>query len=131
MPTPVSINIQTPQIAGAPQISITELEQKIQEYVNSLYVSVYIPKTPSSVKHHHSLSSLRGICKSGISDKQAIDDYLAEKYQDMRIFVDTNIVSELLEERSQVDYIDRIFEKAEQDGWTRVLSVGSFYTIHF
>ena len=31
MPTPVSINIQTPQIAGAPQISITELEQKIQE----------------------------------------------------------------------------------------------------
>ena len=49
----------------------------------------------------------------------------------MRIFVDTNIVSELLEERSQVDYIDRIFEKAEQDGWTRVLSVGSFYTIHF
>ena len=49
----------------------------------------------------------------------------------MRIFVDTNIVSELLEERSQVDYIDRIFEKAEQDGWTRVLSVGSFYTITF
>jgi hypothetical protein len=49
----------------------------------------------------------------------------------MRIFVDTNIVSELLEERSQVDYIDRIFEKAEQEGWTRVLSVGSFYTITF
>ena len=49
----------------------------------------------------------------------------------MRIFVDTNIVSELLEERSQVDYLDRIFEKAEQDCWTLVLSVGSFYTIHF
>lgn len=49
----------------------------------------------------------------------------------MRIFVDTNIVSELLEERSQVDYIDQIFEKAEQKGWTRVLSVGSFYTITF
>lgn len=31
----------------------------------------------------------------------------------MRIFVDTNIVSELLEERSLVDYIDQIFEKAE------------------
>ena len=29
----------------------------------------------------------------------------------MRIFVDTNIVSELLEERSQVDYIDRILRK--------------------
>ena len=49
----------------------------------------------------------------------------------MRIFVDTNIVSELLEERSQVDYIDLIFENAEQKGWTRVLSVGSFYTITF
>lgn len=49
----------------------------------------------------------------------------------MKIFVDTNIVSELLEERSQVDYIDQIFEKAEQKGWTRVLSVGLFYTITF
>lgn len=49
----------------------------------------------------------------------------------MRIFVDTNIVSELLEERSLVDYIDLIFENAEQKGWTRVLSVGSFYTITF
>ena len=49
----------------------------------------------------------------------------------MKIFVDTNIVSELLEERSLVDYIDQIFEKAEQKGWTRVLSVGAFYTITF
>ena len=49
----------------------------------------------------------------------------------MRIFVDTNIVSELLEERSLVDYIDQIFEKAEQKGWTRVLSAGSFYTISY
>lgn len=80
MPTPININIQTPQIAGAPQISVKELEQKIQEYVNSLYVSVNIPKSASSVKHHHSLSGLRGICKSGISDKQALDEYLTEKY---------------------------------------------------
>lgn len=79
MPTPININIQTPQIAGAPQISVKELEQKIQEYVNSLYVSVKIPKSESSVKHHHSLSGLRGICKSGISDKQALDEYLAEE----------------------------------------------------
>lgn len=79
MPTPININIQTPQIAGAPQISIKELEQKIQEYVNSLYVSVNIPKPASSVKQHHSLSGLRGICKSGISDKQALDEYLAEE----------------------------------------------------
>lgn len=80
MPTPVNIYIQMPQIAGAPQISVTELEQKIQEYVNSLYVCVNIPKSASSVKHHHSLSGLRGICKSGISDRQAIDEYLAGKY---------------------------------------------------
>ena len=35
MSTPININIQTPQIAGAPQISIRELEQKIQEYVKN------------------------------------------------------------------------------------------------
>jgi hypothetical protein len=80
MSTPININIQTPQIAGAPQISITELEQKIQEYVNTLYVSVKIPKSESSVKHHHSLSGLRGICKSGISDRKALDEYLTKKY---------------------------------------------------
>lgn len=45
----------------------------------------------------------------------------------MRIFVDTNIISELLEARSQVDYVDRIFAEAERNQWTRVLSVGSFY----
>lgn len=49
----------------------------------------------------------------------------------MKIFVDTNIISEFLEERSQADLVDRIFEKAEQEKWTRVLSVGSFYTITF
>lgn len=80
MSIPININIQTPQIAGAPQISIRELEQKIQEYVNTLYVSVKIPKSQSSVKHNHSLSGLRGICKSGISDKQALDEYLTKKY---------------------------------------------------
>ena len=49
----------------------------------------------------------------------------------MRIFVDTNIISELLEARSQVDYVDRIFAEAERNQWTRVLSVGSFYTLTF
>lgn len=49
----------------------------------------------------------------------------------MRIFVDTNIISELLEARSQVDYVDRIFAEAERNQWTRVLSVGSLYTLTF
>lgn len=49
----------------------------------------------------------------------------------MRIFVDTNIISELLEARSQVDYVDRIFAEAERNQWTRVLSVGSLYTVTF
>jgi hypothetical protein len=33
MPTPININIQTPQIAGAPQIPVKELEQKIVEII--------------------------------------------------------------------------------------------------
>lgn len=49
----------------------------------------------------------------------------------MRIFIDTNIISEFLEERAQVDLVDHIFEAAEQRGWQRVLSVGSFYTITY
>jgi predicted nucleic acid-binding protein len=49
----------------------------------------------------------------------------------MRIFVDTNIISEFLEARSQVDYVDRIFAEAERNQWSRVLSVGSLYTVTF
>lgn len=49
----------------------------------------------------------------------------------MRIFCDTNIVTELLQERSQVELVDRIFEAAEINKWQRVLSVGSFYTITY
>ena len=96
MSTPININIQTPQIAGAPQISIKDLEQKIQEYVNTLYVSVKIPKSESSVKHHHSLSGLRGICKSGISDKQALDEYLAEEELKESISVNKFGISEFI-----------------------------------
>ena len=96
MSTPININIQIPQIAGAPQISIKDLEQKIQEYVNTLYVSVKIPKSESSVKHHHSLSGLRGICKSGISDKQALDEYLAEEELKESISVNKFGISEFI-----------------------------------
>lgn len=49
----------------------------------------------------------------------------------MKIFVDTNIISEFLEERSQVDLVDRIFAESENNKWERVISVGSFYTITF
>ncbi len=36
-----------------------------------------------------------------------------------------------MEARSQVDYVDRIFAEAERNQWTRVLSVGSLYTLTF
>ena len=49
----------------------------------------------------------------------------------MRIFVDTNIVVELLENRKESDNIDRIFEAIETRQWEKVLSVGSFYTLTF
>lgn len=49
----------------------------------------------------------------------------------MRIFVDTNIVVELLENRKEADNIDRIFEAIETQHWEKYLSVGSFYTLTF
>ena len=49
----------------------------------------------------------------------------------MRLFVDTNIVVELLENRKESDNIDRIFEAIETRQWEKVLSVGSFYTLTF
>ena len=49
----------------------------------------------------------------------------------MRIFVDTNIITEYLEERAQADLVDRIFEQSEQKDWERYISVGSFYTITY
>jgi len=49
----------------------------------------------------------------------------------MRIFCDTNIVTELIQERSLVELVDRIFEAADNNKWSRVLSVGSFYTITY
>jgi len=49
----------------------------------------------------------------------------------VRIFCDTNIVTEFIQERSQVELVDRIFEATDINKWPRVLSVGSFYTITY
>lgn len=83
MAVAININVNTSQKVGAPTISITELKELVQAYVNSLRVNVVVPddeKTNVS-SYSHSLSSLRGVCKSEISDDQAIDEYLTEKYQ--------------------------------------------------
>lgn len=74
----INIKVNTPQSVGAPTITVSELRKKIQAYVNSLSVNVIVPQTETT--HTHSLSSLRGICKSGISDQQAIDEHLDENY---------------------------------------------------
>lgn len=83
MAVAININVNTSEKVGAPTISISELKELVQVYVNSLRVNVVVPeggKTNVS-SYSHSLSSLRGVCKSKISDNQAIDEYLTEKYQ--------------------------------------------------
>lgn len=49
----------------------------------------------------------------------------------MKIFVDTNIIMELLENRSQADVIDEILIVAEENGWQKYISIGSFYTLTY
>lgn len=49
----------------------------------------------------------------------------------MKVFVDTNILIELFENRKEADNIECIFEYIEQQNWERFLSVGSFYTLTF
>lgn len=49
----------------------------------------------------------------------------------MRIFIDTNIIMELLANRSKADIIDEIFDESEEKGWSRYISVGSFYTLTY
>ena len=49
----------------------------------------------------------------------------------MKVFFDTNIIIELLENRAQADLVDQIFCLCEQKQWTKFISVGSFYTITY
>lgn len=82
MSVAISIDVNTPQMVGAPTISVAELREKIQAFVNSLAINVVVNKSEmlDSSTHRHSLSGLRGICKSGISDEQAMDEILSEKF---------------------------------------------------
>lgn len=49
----------------------------------------------------------------------------------MRVLVDTNIIIELLENRTQADLVDQVFSFCEQNHWNKYISVGSFYTITY
>ncbi len=49
----------------------------------------------------------------------------------MRVFFDTNIIIELLENRAQADLVDRVLCLCEQNKWSKFISVGSFYTITY
>lgn len=49
----------------------------------------------------------------------------------MKLFVDTNILIELFENRKDADSVDRIFAACEDSNWERYLSVGSFYTLTY
>lgn len=49
----------------------------------------------------------------------------------MRVFFDTNIIIELLENRAQADFVDKVLCMCEQNKWCKYISVGSFYTITY
>ena len=78
----INIDVNTSYSPGAPTITMADLRAKVQDYVNSLRVNV-MTTTPAEdvvAMPRHSLSSLRGICKSSLTDKQALDEYLSMKY---------------------------------------------------
>lgn len=78
----LNIDINSSNIQDAPAITVSELKEKIQAYVNTLRVRVIMPDNTNDVStvHHHSLSSLRGVCQSNIADAQAMEEYISEKY---------------------------------------------------
>lgn len=49
----------------------------------------------------------------------------------MRVFIDTNLIMEMLEQRAQADIIGNIFDFLESKDWEKAISVGSFYTITY
>lgn len=75
-----NIPINIPQESGARTISLLELKEKVQSYVNSLHITIRPSEVTSDTTHRHSLSSLRGICKSETTDYVAINEYIEEKY---------------------------------------------------
>ncbi len=66
--------------AGAQAISLSELKEKVQSYVNSLHITIRPSEIVSDTTHRHSLSGLRGICKSEKTDQEAREEYIKEKY---------------------------------------------------
>jgi len=78
-----NIPINIPNEAGARAISLSELKEKVQSYVNSLNITIRPSEAEveTGATHRHSLSNLRGICKSDMTDREAREEYIKEKYQ--------------------------------------------------
>jgi len=75
-----NIPVNIPQETGARAISFAELKEKVQIYVNSLHITIRPSEVASETTHKHSLSGLRGICKSEKTDQDAREEYIKEKY---------------------------------------------------
>ena len=75
-----NIPIDIPNEAGARTISLSELKEKVQNYVNSLHITIRTVEVTSETTHRHSLSNLRGICKSDMTDQEARAEYIEENY---------------------------------------------------
>ena len=49
----------------------------------------------------------------------------------MKVLIDTNIIMEMLEQRTQADLCSKIFDWLDRTGNEGYISIGSFYTITF
>lgn len=49
----------------------------------------------------------------------------------MKVFADTNVIMEMLEQRAQADIVGSAFDVMEEKGWAKFISAGSFYTLTY
>ncbi len=73
--------IQVPiDIPATGNYNLEELQRQLKAYAQQL-ISKYATKNESvSRQYHHSLSSLRGLGQTTVSEEELIDEYLSEKY---------------------------------------------------
>lgn len=74
--TAIKISVDIPATGN---YNIEELQQQLKVYAQKL-IKRYSKKEEVSQSHRHSLSSLRGIGQTSISEEALLDDYLSEKY---------------------------------------------------
>ena len=79
MTTTYNITVNVPQQKNVPPISQQELSEKIQAYINSLYVHVSVPQIEGHAKYSERIQRLRSMSRkiSILSEDMIEDDRLA------------------------------------------------------